>query len=281
MERTCSIRQLEVTQAWHARSATIVDESCPSCWSSGFSSKRQAPVASEPLPEICSPTPDGERGILSEDPEDFKESRGAGAGSRGVQRQPAGKEDSKTIHEKRAIAYPKSARVVSGRRPHELRMLVDHQMSRDGISEESLLERRAVKSLAARRNSQTALGSLHCLWSQTTNSRAAFSKDCLLQGVQHHHVSQLLAAVMDRWPSPSRCGSSKLPRFHRSLKGWRQLTPARTRRVMSAPVLEGIAAPFQRPACVHWSFWHQKERSGPTVDATSPLLAGRDHSIRN
>ena len=38
-----------------------------------------------------------------------------------------------------------------------LRMLTDHLMCRDGRSEESLLERRAVSTLAARRNYQTAL----------------------------------------------------------------------------------------------------------------------------
>ena len=29
----------------------------------------------------------------------------------------------------------------------------------------------------------------------------AYSNDCFVEGVQHHHGSQLLAAVMDRWPS--------------------------------------------------------------------------------
>ena len=53
---------------------------------------------------------------------------------------------------------PKSARVVSGRRHHLLRMLVDPLMCRDGRSAEPLLERRAVRTLAARRNYQTALG---------------------------------------------------------------------------------------------------------------------------
>ena len=46
---------------------------------------------------------------------------------------------------------------------------------------------------------------------------------------------------MDRWLSFSCFGSRKLPRFHRCLSGWRQLTPARSRRAMPAPVWEGIA----------------------------------------
>ena len=56
-------------------------------------------------------------------------------------------------------------------------------------------------------------------------------------------ASPFLAAVMDRWPSFSRFGSRKLPRFHRCLQGWPQLTPARTRRAMPAQIWEGIA-PF-------------------------------------
>ena len=38
----------------------------------------------------------------------------------------------------------------------------------------------------------------------------AYSNECFVQGVEHHRVSQLLAAVMDRWPSFTRFGSTKL-----------------------------------------------------------------------
>ena len=43
----------------------------------------------------------------------------------------------------------------------------------------------------------------------------AYSNDCIHHGLQHHHGSHLLAAVMDRWPSFSRFASRKLPKFHR------------------------------------------------------------------
>ena len=76
-----------------------------------------------------------------------------------VQGQPAGKEeDGETNDESGPLPVPKSARVVSGRRHHRLRMLIDHLMCRDRRSEESLLERITVRTLAARRNHQTALG---------------------------------------------------------------------------------------------------------------------------
>ena len=63
----------------------------------------------------------------------------------------AKEEDGGTSDESLPMPVLKSAWVMSGRRHHRLRMLVDHLMCRDGRSEESLLERRAVRALAARR----------------------------------------------------------------------------------------------------------------------------------
>ena len=87
------------------------------------------------------------------------------------------------------------------------------------------MERRAEKTFAARRNHQTALGTflkfgkeraLHLAEDvEVDGAPVAYSNNCSGQGVQHHHGSQLLAAVMDCWLSFSRFGSSKLPRFHR------------------------------------------------------------------
>ena len=55
--------------------------------------------------------------------------------------QPAGKEeDSKTSGENGPLPVPKSARVVSGRPHHRLRMLFENLVCRDGRSVESLLE---------------------------------------------------------------------------------------------------------------------------------------------
>ena len=69
-----------------------------------------------------------------------------------VQGQPAGKEEhNETSDENGPLLVPKSARAVSGRRHHLVRMLVDHVMCRDGRSEETLLERRVVRTLAAQR----------------------------------------------------------------------------------------------------------------------------------
>ena len=147
-----------------------------------------------------------------------------------VQGQPTGKEeDSETRDENGRPHVPKSARVVSGRQHHRLRMLVFHLMCRDGRLEESLLEQRDVRTLAARRNYQTALGTFFKFVKERAvplvedvefdGALVAYSNDCFVQGVQHHHGSQLLAAMMDRWPSFSRFGSRKLPRFHRCLKG--------------------------------------------------------------
>ena len=70
----------------------------------------------------------------------------------------------------------------------------------------------------------------------------AYSNDCFRQGVQHHHGSLFLAAVMDRWPSFSHFVSEKTSEVSSMLEGWRQPTPARAQWALPAPVWEGIAA---------------------------------------
>ena len=103
------------------------------------------------------------------------------------------------------------------------------------------------------------------------------------QEVQHHHSSQHVAAVMDRWPSFSRFGSRKHPDFHLYLHGLRQLTPAPTRRPMPTPFLEGVAAQFSLPNRLHLSaFIHfllveylrfSKFLSLKKTDRVAPLLS--------
>ena len=122
----------------------------------GPSSRRQAPVESKSPSVICDPVPDAKVDVVSGVSKILVELAREVAR---VQGQHAGKEEgSETSDENWQLLEPKSARVVSGRRHHHLRMLVDHLMRRDGRSEESLLERGAVRTLAARQNHQTALG---------------------------------------------------------------------------------------------------------------------------
>ena len=123
-----------------------------------------------------------------------------------VQCQPGGKEE--TSDENGLPLVPKSARAVFGRQHHRLRMLVDHFMCRDRRSEESLLERRYVRALAAPWNYQTTMGTFFKFVEkralplvedvEINGASVAYSNDCFVHGVQHHHRSQLLAAVMDR-----------------------------------------------------------------------------------
>ena len=195
--------------------------------------------------------PDAKACFLSEERGSVKESKSLHAKLREYKASPLAREgDSETSDENGPLPVPKSERVVSGRQHHRLRMLVDHMMCRDGRV--TLLERRAARTLAARRNYRTALGPFHkCVKErvlplvedvETDGSLVAYSNDCFDKGVQHHHGSLLLAAVMDRWRLFSRFGPRKLPRFHTCSKGWRQLTPERTRRAMPAPVWDSIVA---------------------------------------
>ena len=173
-------------------------------------------VESKSLPKAGSAMPDASSDGLSEKFEKFQESREAGA-------KPAGKEDdSETSVESEPLPVPKSAHVVSGRRHHRLRNLVDHRMCRNGMLKESLLKRRVVRALTAPRSHQSVLGQFfQCVKEgvlrlvkdeEVNDARVAHPKDCSVLGFLHHQGSQLLAAVMDRWPSCSRFGSSELPR---------------------------------------------------------------------
>ena len=126
-------------------------------------------------------------------------------------RQPAGREeDSDTSDENVPPPVLKSAQIVSGRRHHRLYILDNRLMRRDGNLEESL-KQRLIKGPAARRSRQL-VGIV-----KVSNARIAHPNDCFVLGFQHHHGSQLPAAVMARWLSStaeesSACGwcSSKL-----------------------------------------------------------------------
>ena len=77
MNRRCSGRQLvEVPQ-----SRTGVPLGSMNSALITLASRRQAPVESESLPEICNPMPDAEGGVLSEGCDGVHESRGAGTRS--------------------------------------------------------------------------------------------------------------------------------------------------------------------------------------------------------
>ena len=169
-----------------------------------------------------------------------------------VQCQPAVKEENtETSDESGPPLVPMSARVMCGRRHHRLRMLVDHfDVSTCKVGFENV---------------------------EIDAALAAYSNDCFVQGVHHHRGSQLLAAVMDRWPSCSRFRSRKLPRFLRCWKEWRPLTPARTRRAMLVPEWEGISVHPHFAGNLHSvrASGIEKEGSCPTACATSPMLVDR------
>ena len=122
-----------------------------------------------------------------------------------VQGQAAGKEDdSDTSDENGPLPVPKSARVVSGRGHHLLRMLVGHLMCRDGMSEESLLERRAVRSLAERRDYQTVGRSSNFPLVEDVEidgALVAYSNDCFVQefSITMVHSFLLLCWIVGRF----------------------------------------------------------------------------------
>ena len=151
-------------------------------------------------------------------------------------------------------------------------MLVDHVMCRGGKLEESLLEQRAVRSFAARLSHVTVLGkflksakerALHLDEDVEINdARVVCHNDCFVQGVQHHHGSQLLAVVMDLWLSFSRFGSNRQRRNHPHVKVFILIF------AYSVDALVRVAGIEPARYC-------------PIACDTSPMTFDRDRSLRN
>ena len=189
-----------------------------------------------------------------------------------VQGQSAGKEeDSDTSHENEPLFVPKSAQVVSGRRYHRLRNLVEHPTCRDGRLEESLI-RKAVSSLAARRSHQTALGKFsNCAEKHVSPGRRHRSQRC------PSCVSERLLCV----------GSSTSPCFTASC--CRDVSLAVTQQLRVQPLAWessscGSANPLSagsvyiRPS----TFLEMKKKDlGPSLVPFLPCESVRDHSLRN
>ena len=217
------------TDASHARIPTIFFEDCPNCPISASTPSRVSPCQKSvircPTPKLASSM----KGVtMSKSPEELAREVAR------VQGQPAGREeDSETSDESGPFPVPNSARVVSGRRHHRLRMLVDHLMcSRWKIGTLALGAKSCndprrkdgiIKPLLGR--SSSLHKSTRFFWSKTSRSTVRGSR------IPTTALSRELSIT-----------TRKLPRFQRCLKAWRQLTPARTRRAMPAPVWEGIAA---------------------------------------
>ena len=174
-------------------------------------------------------------------------------------------------------------------------MLVDHLMCRDGRSEESFLERRAVRTLAARQNYQTALGTFHKpvkeralplvedveidgalvverLLCPGSSASPCFTASCCRDGPENfrgsiddegvetahtcaHSTSNACTSLGRHGNATRPCQSSSYGSVHPHLAG----NPHASVRA------SGI----------------EKERSCPTACATSPALVHRDRSFRN
>ena len=53
--------------------------------------------------------------------------------------------------------------------------------------------------------------------------------ECFLMGEQAYVGEKTLAAFQDKFPDFNRWGTRRTPRAHKALKGWRKLSPARSR----------------------------------------------------
>ena len=198
-------------EACHARSPTKVYEKCPGYSTCGPSCRCQAPVASESLQEICNLVPDAKGGVLSGQRARVTESRGAGttncASTRPARWQRGGQRNRRR---KRAITcaevhqggfWTTTPPLVHAGRPF-------HVSPGAKSCEDTRSTTGSSKTLGAflKFVEERALPLVEDV--EVDGALVAYSNDCFVQGVQQHHGSQLLAAVMNRWPSFSRFGST-------------------------------------------------------------------------
>ena len=222
----CSADEVVVSWEWYrspsrAVSYMKIDEKLPSCSISSHSSRRQGPVECESLPGIWSPVSDANGDALFKKCDDFQESQGAGIRGCAVSRPARWQRGGQRCQRRnRAIACAEVRSFLTMTSPlaHLGRPSRDVRV---GKLVEYLLKRRAVRALAARQSHLTALGkflklvkerALHLDEDVEVNDAQVESPNGCFLEFQHHHGSQLLAAVVDRWPSFSRFGSSQLPR---------------------------------------------------------------------
>ena len=114
------------------------------------------------------------------------------------------------------LFVPESAQTLPSPRHHRIRILVCPPMRTNG--ESSLEKRRGVRALTARQSHQSFRGQrlkferkrlFHLVQTSKLAMPQVSSERLLCRGFPYHNVSQLLAAVMARWPSFSRFGASE------------------------------------------------------------------------
>ena len=179
-----------------------------------------------------------------------------------------------------------------------LRMMVDHLMCPDGRLDESLLERGDARTFAARWNYQAALGSFLQFVQKRTLPLVALVPWLRIPTIalsREFSITMVHSFLLGGcWPSFSRFGSRKLPRFHRCLK--KRMATAHAGAYPSSAACTCLGRhcitthPFQSAS--HGSFHshlfgdlHASVRASgiecPTAGAISPLLVVRDRSFRN
>mmetsp|Transcript_86301 Transcript_86301/g.155446 ORF Transcript_86301/g.155446 Transcript_86301/m.155446 type:complete len:480 (-) Transcript_86301:300-1739(-) len=75
---------------------------------------------------------------------------------------------------------------------------------------------------------------------QTDEALVKYFNKEYLAGSQACLGNRVMAAFLDRWPEFGRLGKRKTPRAWRALKGWRRLTPGKSRKAHALPVWAAI-----------------------------------------
>ena len=75
------------------------------------------------------------------------------------------------------------------------------------------------------------LGDLELVTATTLdNALATYFEGCFFRGIQSSTGAKILGGIMHRYPRYGKLGDARLPKAWRALRGWRKLTPGRSRR---------------------------------------------------
>ena len=215
---------MEIRWVMSPRSPRRIDENCPSCSTSGSSTRRQAPVASEFARNLQS---DQQRRPWLKSMSNFTDLVKLARDVARVQGQPAGKEeDSETSDENVSLLVPKFARAMSGRWTSPLaHACPSFVVSCVMQSWKNRSEAKSCESTRSATKSSNRSGQVPqvCQGARAPSGRRRRSRRCfggvferlLCPGSSASPWFTATRCFEDRVPSFSRFGSSKLPRFHR------------------------------------------------------------------
>ncbi|CAE7279327.1 unnamed protein product [Symbiodinium natans] len=150
-------------------------------------------------------------------------------------------------------------RLVQRRARRRAKAMVDHHL--DGVSH---LEQQAVGEATSKqyqKELQSFLSFAKPRGLVMTNAKIVdgllvdYMNRMYLDGHQSYRADRLMAAILHRFPQFGRLGDQKLPRAWRALKGYRRLTPGKSRLAYPLALWAAFAVELKRLGCLRMALF--------------------------